>query len=698
MTWKLVFRCLTGLAIAVLADRQAFAQEGTLILEQAAFQPSVQVGRPIPTWWDVSLSGTTLVEGRFEFRMFNDDRRLSTLVTDDLALAPPQQRIRVLLPPVSDEYRIEQLRLEITFHGRGLSQKLPPQILRVALPKLRTFMVLNPVSSLTKRDASRAAILQRLEIESLGTDLSESTKSVRINLDPRDLPQDPLQYCAFDLVVVLEDEFRLLKAPQLDALLAWVRAGGKLYLEPAGVLEPYHVGFLNGLLPDLENLVAGPDGRLLPDTFGSSSFPRRAWLGFGRVLVRLDDFAAAPDVETREWRSAAAYLWKLRRTIQTRVEATDATTLLPDTAEASPRPTNPYSSNPYQYQDIRITRPDLNSDLIGILLPRGVQMVPLWVLALLLGGFVLWIGVFDYRILGWLRMRKYTWVTFPLATLAVTWLTLWISNQYMTAGESRRNLIIHDVGPDGVLARTHNFQLLFQASTHLAETAVQKSLIAPLKSMQLSMGRQPGYPGGYPPPYVGTPVIVGPPAQLKGRIPTAYTLTQDVAQWTPQLNRQFSIPGPEAAANVDLAAIVRAAQSSALNLEPARPLAQEIFRQFGPEARSALIGFGQPLSLSNHWNSLSYTPNSDASNLWMVPENVRNQGTEFRWLYYHSAASDNGAFLLVSSISPTAGASLEDLPLLDESDSDQGLLIIAVPRGDDLVVYRLLLQTEVEAP
>ena len=46
-------------------------------------------------------------------------------------------------------------------------------------------------------------------------------------------------------------------------------------------------------------------------------------------------------------------------------------------------------------------------------MPEGVRMVPVSVLASILLGFVLWIGPGEYFLLGWLKLRKLTWVTFP---------------------------------------------------------------------------------------------------------------------------------------------------------------------------------------------------------------------------------------------------------------------------------------------
>ena len=166
---KLVRLLLLGM---VLVGRPVQAQDKPMEIEQNGMQPSVQMGRPIPSWWDVKVRGSALVEGRFEFKLKNDTRLLSTVTTEDMALTGPQQTIRVLLPPVVDEIPIEQLRLDIRFLGKRFNQDLGTHILRVALPKSRTFVVLSGASRMaSKRSPDRKWISDHLEFESLADDL-----------------------------------------------------------------------------------------------------------------------------------------------------------------------------------------------------------------------------------------------------------------------------------------------------------------------------------------------------------------------------------------------------------------------------------------------------------------------------------------------------------------------------------------------
>ncbi len=55
-----------------------------------------------------------------------------------------------------------------------------------------------------------------------------------------------------------------------------------------------------------------------------------------------------------------------------------------------------------------------------------------------------------------------------------------------------------------------------------------------------------------------------------------------------------------------------------------------------------------------------------------------------------TARAGTGTFSVVSQISPSGGWSFDDLAILDVTDSDQWLLMVAQPQGNDVVIYRKL--------
>lgn len=690
----------------------ASAQEKAIEIEQSGMQPPIQVGRPIPSWWDVKIRGTALVEGRIEFRLKNDGKLLATVMTEDLALTGPQQRIKVMLPPVNDDETIDQLQLSIKFHGKRFDLDLGDHILRVAISKSRSFMVLMAASRLSpKRSAERDRINRRLAFESLASGLDESVKTIVTPLDPADFPQEPLGYCAYELVVLAGAEFRSLRKPHLEALLAWVKAGGSLYVEPTGVLENYHVEFLRNLTASgPSELVIQPDskGRLLPGTIWNDERLLLLRNGLGRIALRVDEEDPEASFDTPAWREATAFLWRLHAR-QIQIVKENPTLRMSELlgSQVVQTPMGPLNVN-----SSRLSLPLLTSttELLDWLMPDGVRMVPLWVLAAILSVFVILIGPVDYFVLGKLRARKFTWITFPLATLLVTGLTVLVTNRYMSSSEARRGLILQDVGDDGSIVRTSRFELLFIASTRSISTEVQKGVFSalgkgqpiiqdplmpqPLSTRMMRGGRGIGERNGPNPPL------------MSGRIPTEFAVTQELAKWTPQLNRMFWIPGASQEQKIDWQALADGVTESMLqNHNLTTEYDALVKQQFGPKALAACLAGPSRWALNQQeaaWrarNSGQYAQYNQLMQVnpyqqQVVPWEMTSQPELFRWLYQHSVAASFGLFTLTSQVGPTGGSDLNDLPIMDETDYRQRLLIVVVPRGDDFVVYRKLIRTQ----
>lgn len=353
-------------------------------------------------------------------------------------------------------------------------------------------------------------------------------------------------------------------------------------------------------------------------------------------------------------------------------------------------------------------------------------MVPLWLLGGLLLGFVVVIGPVDYIGLGWLKARKFTWVTFPAATILVTALTVWISNSYMTTGEARRALVLRDVGEDGSVVRTNRFELLFLSAARTVQTEVKKGTFSPLATtsemnalyqqygqynMTLSR-RGPGLAYGQP-----THQSHAPP-RLTGRIPVEYIAAQDLPKWTPQLNRTFSIPGATEEPVVDWRSLTQGEITRTMFNAQALPaqLVARVRSQFGSTALVACFGpkgswaydraagwwrnrdqqvsgmnggiYQQNAQLASQVNARMVAMGALDYTATQLPADIQQQSGLFRWLYQHSVAMPRGLFGLVSAVGPKGSSDLDDLPIYDSTDPTHALLIVVVPRGEDFVVYR----------
>ena len=699
----------------------ASAQQPTLVIEPALRQPTVVTGRPMLTWWDVKYGGSGLLVGQFQFVIRHDETVLAVTQTEEMTLNAPGQRIRVMLPAVESPNAIDQLQLEISFQGKKNSAKLGEHVLRCNFRSKKMFLGLVAESRMfATRSLQNSFSTRHLNFELLASKQesfqnSDSdlnfVKTIFAPIEATDLPSEPLNYCGYDLVVLPNEEFRLLRRPQLDALLAWIKAGGSLFIEPKGILEKYHVDFLKSLVADnLQGLAfeLDPAGKLPAETVPPEKEIATVECGLGVAVIRTSEAEQQNSVPSQQWLAALASIWKrrLQPVEQPQVHRfVNGPNGLP--VEQMAENPDPYGLAASQLNRFRLPQ----GDLLDRMMPEGVRMVPTWVLASILGTFILLIGPADYFVLGWLRARKFTWLTFPLVTIAITTFTFWMSNRYMTSSETVRSVEIHDLDNFNDIVRTNRFELLYLAMSGRAETNVEKGIFTPIdnfiENTQASISpitirglRTLGY---------ASPRLMGlaKPAtytvsrsETEGRIPTQYTAAQNLTKWTPQLNRILSIPLTPIRSDIDWSAFRLNAQELTQIEKQSFPskIRERVNQQFGPKAMAAcftgLMGWAYDHSPS--WTS-SRSKVSEFYERFQTPigyfqpidRHIQNEPAFFRWLYDVSVAAPNpGLFSLIRQTSPKGNVDCDDLPLLDCSDPKAWLLVVVVPTNDGYSVYR----------
>lgn len=725
-----------------LAPIAAVAQEKPVTIESSTMQPSVLLSRPMLTWWDVKVRVPGLMVGQLRFDIKFENILLATFETEEFSFTSPGQRIRVMLPAIEPKQPYDRLDVDIYFQGKKFNGLASQQILRIPFATKKVFVgLVSQSKTVNTRSAERDKLLDRLRFENI---IPKSTnrgnedadrdlvKTLFASIDPADFPIDPLSYCGYDLTVLFGDEFHRLRTPQLDAILAWVKAGGALYLEPGGVLEPYHVDFLKGLIAnDPQRMVIELDsnGKLLSDTVPLDRPAAVVKCGLGHVVLRTEDPGQELKASAEEWLTFVGPLWNARQQYQPapplsyQINGQDGRPVVASRPNPDPWGLLPMNLNRFQLQQ---------SLLLDRLMPEGVRMVPVSVLAAILFAFVLIIGPGDYFILGWLRIRKLTWVTFPAATLAVTALTVWVSNSYMSSGELTHAAEIRDLGPTGEVVRTNRFELLFYSSRRRVTTNVEKGLFAALNTAgdpMFASYRAPGQP--MPPMTVtlqnGQTVMLSPnsnryisrdgqvvevPPQVQGRIPARFSVAQDLGKWTPKLNRLFAIPGTATRPPVNWDNF-QLHSKDLHNLEGHQVptgILNAAHKQFGPQVMVACFHGRSDWAYDRApaWRS-GRRPQSDQAviNSYQDPtlyqqlqslygirfNEAPGEADLFRWIYESSVTMpEPGIFSLTKQTTPKGGAVCDDLLLLDTSDPKAWLLVIVVPEKNDYVVYRKLMR------
>jgi len=338
--------------------------------------------------------------------------------------------------------------------------------------------------------------------------------------------------------------------------------------------------------------------------------------------------------------------------------------------------------------------------LLSRLMPEGLKVVPLSLIGLILVVYVVLIGPGDWFVLGAIKRRKWTWFTFPFVTVALTLFTVWLAEWYMQVTDRLRIVTFHDIGAAGRVVRKNRFEVLFQGSEREVSTELTRETFSALALQRFSSAlwysNQQAQMQGLDQRrrFTGVPNYIG-------RVPAHYAVNQFISQWTPQLNRRFTIAhGTERTAEFDWDkfADARTFNPGKLAAGPTRDeLVRAIKEKFGDSVHIALMTGGKQEFLAGTFAFFAggtvYGVDAYGNQLaqpayYPTPNNPNAKKTGF--LEDVCLNELGGLFKVVSQLSPTGGKDFEDMALLDPSDPAQWLLVVAVERGDQVDLYRKL--------
>ena len=544
----------------------------------------------------------------------------------------------------------------------------------------------------------------------------------------RDLPLDPLSYCAFDVVLLSDGALARLNQDQMDGLSKWVRAGGSVCVVPDAPMKPMHLELLRTLLgPKQSNsadMTLDAEGRLL--IVSDENEPvLMSHYGLGRAVI-------LPAVDNLEMRlgkedlgEVVAFLWKVRRnngiwngekwSSRGYLEQLRQAGINVKTDEIGAYVTDESLGNIERQQLLQPLLKDrhengrwyLNTQyfesILGgserlnprtepllsfgeqVLLPEDVEMVPTWVIGLILCGYVLTIGPIDYFVLGWLRLRKYTWIVFPIVTIGFTFLTIAVAHDYMSSEDTGGRLVITDVVDNGIPARQTVLETLFLGAKTEFTTDHKSQLVVQAEDSFTATDWVNMYGNG-PERKSDTPL------NYSGHFPQNYSIRQEVQQWSPVSLRILSLE-PE---NVKLPAIDWS-DSTLVTTPEGNVRLKATLQGNKPSVSSAVILHnGVPLALVGpvSHNFATNDVRAVAQAGLRIPGN-RSFMVQQLFSYIPTASSDQaGLFRIVSQVSPQGAGSFEDLAFYDSSDPNQWALIIMTTDGDEFQVFRKLYLAE----
>lgn len=548
-----------------------------------------------------------------------------------------------------------------------------------------------------------------------------------------DLSTDPLSLCFCDILLLADGALSRLETGQLEAVLQWVRAGGAVCIAPdEDRLKSEHLAFVRELIagsPRLREQLSLDDAGRLQVLNGSESGVILGTCGLGRfaVLPRTDRLETqltddqvgrlaghlwsarydSPIHRGRSWHPTDIMLGLARNGIQVtplnngtyRIRSDDwnQRTTIQQRFNAHPAVVKSLEEvrTLFPVSEQMETRGNPAADAAEVaLLPDDVEMVPVWLIGLILTGYVLVVGPGEYIVLGWFRARKFTWIVFPVITLLFTWMTVRIAHSYMASTGTGGSLSFVDVTRGGRTARVRRVQMNFYGGRTETTTQHSRELVVPLARGAFYDRIQGGQPA------IGNDDRV---VHFSGRMPSSYTVSQMYEQWKPALNVSLAIAPQESDSPEipwdDFSLISTHEGRAALNdLIEAELQPDDRWEAFVLHQREVTpVHFGDleiGATLQQSSEELRATQNNAYGYNYVITGMTRNQQKTrllaSAVLLTTAAPDDSGYFRLVSSTAPQGAGTLEELPILDTRNPHQWCLVIVVQRGADTTIYRRL--------
>ena len=556
-------RCLTFLVTLLCGGAFVSSQEVArqpLEFEVDQGRWAVRTGAPMPLRLKVICSSVGILEGDLEIQLSdNFGGVIASIKIPDLIYSPGRQEVEYLLP-IQSHTLTPPLRVNCIFRVKQGGVYVSDGLL--IPPSRRSFVV--PIVRAGEADEkgddfSWLTLESHCPKHSIDATLSPMlTQTHRISA--ADLPRDPLKHMAHDIVVMEAGGFTQMVAGQIQALEAWVRGGGSLFLQIGNEERSVEQqAFVDRLVSHNSNLLSDEvEGtQLIPIIAGAQAIPIES--GMGHVWLTTErSWAGATEADKRD---AFGFLWRLRAEQLDSIRQTGLLTLNLAKQESLQgwNAYQPYQNQAQAYQNqlqmqqaiaaqsggddeflrywertLLSPRSNFPNLMIESLMPRDVQAVPIWLLSSIILVYIAAIGFGDYIVLSKLQRRRWTWFTFPAMTLAVSLLSIGTAQGYLSTSQQINVVEFRDVAGDGMLTRIQRFELHFRSSPGQQITPLDQMVFTPVSQQNVT---QTARPNGSSMQSGDTQLIA-----IQG-VPTQQAQAfQQIEQWRPQLNRTVSFP------------------------------------------------------------------------------------------------------------------------------------------------------------
>ncbi|MCH9789997.1 MAG: hypothetical protein K0U82_04195 [Planctomycetes bacterium] len=674
---------------------------------------------PVSFVWQCSVSSTELLEGHFFVSAHDGNEKYGQFRSHDVALQSGFHEIPMVLPPFNVTNPYGELKLKLSFITKNNRYDFKEEYaLHVGRRFQRTFAVgvCDPFDVQLSPNIKK--FLDKLKFESISPEepialdkdlinsyfpnrnlfnnqkISLDVNTVSIHIPPPEFPQIPIDCHQYDLLVITARGLNLLESRHLKAIRQWVRSGGSLCIIAGMTPGQLPIQFLNNLIENKTNspFLINSEGNLKFDQSMQIWFQRTGW---GRAVVVLENALDENALSSNEMSRIPFFLWKLKESQKVyyqKEDKWDHHTLVKSFLKTQ-KQTNYNNLNAYSINELLSLnyRPIFTGGaVVTSLMPAEMRVVPSWIIMAVLLGYVLIIGPGEYFILGKLRIRRFTWITFPLISIGFALIAFMLSDYFMQTSYERKVLAIYDLDAQGEPVKENKIELIFTGSYQQIETKIKSGLFTPMNHSELGM--IPNYNM-----YARnmSTALVGPPF-YSGSIPTQYSVFQLMPQWTPQLNRIVHNYPEELSAPFDWSTIRVEQLKSDLGRQK---IHKQIKTAFGNRAQLLVYKGGAdgqvkrfPLYQPNDYHP-SQIRNSKAyalvnPMLHSYQRYAGHQQTQHSFMDDVCVRNQMGLFQIISQTSPSGGNNYEDLSILDPSDPKQWLVVVYVPGKDQDTIYR----------
>lgn len=708
--------------ILILIPEMASAQQLPMTVDVYQLTQFPKGDGPVAFVLQCSVSSTGLLEGYFLVTVHDGTEQFGQYRSHDVALHSGYHEVPMMVPPIKVDNPFSEAKMKLSFvtteRRYDFKNELPLKTGRTfqrtfalgicdpfdsrLFPETKDFMDSLKFESISPESPVRINLDSKTfqadsKIRNLISNqpMSLNAKTISVQIPPEEFPQLPIDCHQYDILIITARGFEACESRHLRAIHQWVKSGGSLCLITGKTLETPQLQFLNQLAGDEKTspFLLNSEGKLEVDP------AKQVWLqrtGWGRSVVVLSDSIENELLSKQEQIQIPFFLWKLRESQKdyfVKEKKWDYHALVKDFIKTQQTSNNrhidPYTAS--QILNLNYRPIHTGGAVTTTLMPAEMRIVPAWIIASILFGYVLLVGPGEYFILGKLKLRRFTWITFPLISVCMALIVFTISDYFMQTSHDRKILTIIDIDMQGKPVKENSIELLFTGSNQTIETKVKSGLFSALNHSEL------GTPQNYNVYNRNTvPAMVGPPFYA-GSIPTQYSVFQKMPQWTPQLNRIISNYPADLQTDFDWETI----QIAQLNTEQGRQeFRDQVYQSFGNQVQIVIYQgaangevkqfryvtpdsnlnarlntrYSKTYALVNPVNLQYYSPGSKViQRSFMDDLCVRNQG---------------GLFQVVSQTSPSGGKNYEDLSILDPSDPKQWLVVIFVPGEDQDMIYR----------